>query len=67
MTRIRLRGRTYTFHKPSRANIAQVKAGDLVRLIFERDEPEDGEPSAERMWVEIDEVLGDLRFRGRSA
>jgi hypothetical protein len=55
----------YTFYKPSREIVEQVKPGEVVKLIF-RFECEDPEaPAAERMWVLIDEVLGKGRFRGR--
>lgn len=55
----------YTFYKPSREVIEQVKPGEVVKLIF-RFESEDPEaPAAERMWVLVDEVHGAGRFRGR--
>lgn len=55
----------YTFYKPSREIIERVKPGEVVKLIF-RFESEDPEaPAAERMWVLVDEVQGQGRFRGR--
>lgn len=54
-----------TFYKPSRELITRVKPGEVVKLIFcfSSDDPE--APDAERMWVLVDEVLPDERFRGR--
>lgn len=55
----------YTFYKPSREIIAKVQPGDEVKLIFrfESDAPE--APSGERMWVTVEAVSADGRFRGR--
>ena len=55
----------YTFYKPSRELIARVTPGHVVKLIFRftSDDPE--APSAERMWVLVDERLSDGGFRGR--
>ena len=55
----------YTFYKPSRELISGVRPGEVVKLIFcfTSDDPE--APRAERMWVLVDEVLPDERFRGR--
>lgn len=55
----------YTFYKPSHELIARVRPGEVVKLIFafESDNPE--APSAERMWVLVDEALPDGSFRGR--
>lgn len=46
----------YTFHKPSKVVVSQLKEGNQAKLIFvfESDDPE--APRAERMWVEITEV-----------
>lgn len=55
----------YTFYKPPPSILQRVTAGEVVKLIF-RFESEDPEaPSAERMWVLVDEVLDDGRFKGR--
>ncbi len=55
----------YTFYKPSKELIERVAPGEVVKLIFqfESDDPE--APAAERMWVLVDEVLGNGRFKGR--
>jgi len=55
----------YTFYKPSRELIARVKPGENVKLIFDFDCDNPEAPGAERMWVIVDEVLGDEQFRGR--
>jgi len=55
----------YTFYKPSRDIIAQVLAGESVKLIFEFDSEDPEAPRAERMWVTVNEVLDDGRFRGQ--
>ena len=55
----------YTFYKPSRALIAQVRPGEVVKLIFSFTIEDPGAPGAERMWVLVDEVLPDGSFRGR--
>jgi hypothetical protein len=55
----------YTFYKASPAEIAQVRPGENVKLIFMFDSDDPGAPEAERMWVLVDEVLGDGRFVGR--
>lgn len=46
----------YTFHKPSKEVVSQLKAGNQAKLIFqfESDDPE--APGAERMWVEIIDI-----------
>jgi len=53
----------YTFYKPSRATTARLGIGDLVKLIFEFDNPNPEGWSAERMWVIITERNGDV-FNG---
>lgn len=55
----------YTFYKPSREIIEQVVPGEVVKLIFQFESEDPEAPSAERMWVLVDEVLGQGRFRGR--
>ena len=58
----------YTFYRPSRTVMQQLKVGNLVKLIFNL-KPEatelrqDRMPSAERMWVIITERKGD-NFKG---
>lgn len=55
----------YTYYKPSRELIARVQPGEAVKLIFRFDSNDPGAPSAERMWVMVDECLADGGFRGR--
>lgn len=55
----------YTFYKPSREVIARVQPGDVVKLIFRFESDDPQAPSAERMWVIVDERLADGHFRGR--
>lgn len=55
----------YTFYKPSREVIARVQPGDVVKLIFRFESDDPDAPSAERMWVIVDECLSDGHFRGR--
>jgi hypothetical protein len=45
----------YTFWKPSDQLVTLLKPGDGVKLIFDIVNPGEGEPSGERMWVEITE------------
>lgn len=47
-----------TFFIPTRAEREALKPGDLVKLLFEIVDPEQGMPTAERMWVEVVEVRG---------
>jgi hypothetical protein len=55
----------YTFYKPSEHIIQKVAIGEVVKLIFrfESDDPE--APAAERMWVLVDEIGPQGRFKGR--
>jgi hypothetical protein len=55
----------YTFYKPPLSILEKVEPGEVVKLIFrfESDDPE--APSAERMWVLVDQVFSDGRFKGR--
>lgn len=53
----------YTFFKPSRATTDKLAVGDLVKLIFEFDNPDPNGYSAERMWVIITHRNGE-RFEG---
>lgn len=55
----------YIFYKPSRDIIARVQPGDVVKLIFRFESNDPQAPSAERMWVMVDECLVDGGFRGR--
>jgi hypothetical protein len=54
----------YTFYKPSREITKNLKVGNIVKLTFEFDSSNLDHPSAERMWVEITEIIGD-RFKGK--
>ena len=54
----------YTFYKPSPQSIALLQPGDGAKLIFRFDSDDPEAPSAERMWVEIDDVSHG-QFRGR--
>ncbi len=53
----------YTFYKPSRDVISQLKAGNQAKLIFEFESDDPDAPSAERMWVAITDVSNG-RFTG---
>lgn len=55
----------YTFYKLSRELIARVQPGEVVKLIFRFSSDDPEAPSAERMWVLVNELLPDGRFRGR--
>ena len=55
----------YTFYKPSHELISRVRPGEVVKLIFRFTSDDPAAPSAERMWVLVDEVLPDGNFRGR--
>ncbi|MEW9899664.1 DUF2185 domain-containing protein [Chitinivorax sp. PXF-14] len=55
----------YTFYKPSAGIIEQVVSGEVVKLIFEFESEDPNAPRAERMWVLVDEVSGQGRFKGR--
>lgn len=54
----------YTFYLPSAELIAQLQAGDLIKLIFQCETENDQGCTAERMWVEIITRDGD-QFLGR--
>ena len=47
---------TYTFYKPSKEVVSQLKAGNQAKLIFTFESEDPEAPRAERMWVEITEV-----------
>ncbi len=53
-----------TFSIPRSDQRRNLQPGQLVKLIFLIDRPADGEPNAERMWVEVIEVRGS-RYVGR--
>lgn len=46
----------YTFHKPSKEVVSQLKEGNQAKLIFEFESDDPEAPRAERMWVEITSV-----------
>lgn len=53
----------YTFYRPSQNIIGKLVPGNLVKLIFEFDNPDPQGYSAERMWVKITHIDGN-RFKG---
>ena len=55
----------YTFFKSSEIDIAQVKPGENVKLIFDFVSEDPEAPEAERMWVIVDEISKDGTFIGR--
>ena len=55
----------YTFYKPSRDVIGRVRPGETVKLIFRFESSDPKAPSAERMWVIVEEVRSNGTFRGR--
>ncbi|MFC0349937.1 immunity protein Imm33 domain-containing protein [Undibacterium danionis] len=54
----------YTFYLPSPELIAQLQAGDVLKLIFQCDVENDKGWSAERMWVDVISRDGE-QFVGR--
>lgn len=50
----------YTFHKPSKEVVSQLKAKNQAKLIFEFESDDPDAPRAERMWVEITEVKNGI-------
>jgi hypothetical protein len=50
----------YTFYKPSPEVIANLASGNQVKLIFEFASDDPQAPSAERMWVEINEYKNGI-------
>lgn len=48
-----------TFLIPTRAEREALKPGDLVKLLFEIVDPQEGMPTAERMWVRVAESRGN--------
>lgn len=57
----------YTFYLPSKATIAALQVGDVVKLMFALRNPAEDEPPAERMWVKIEMIDGSGGFLGRLA
>ncbi|GAB3743779.1 DUF2185 domain-containing protein [Spirosoma lituiforme] len=57
-----LRESKYTFYKPSRFVLDRLTSGDMVKLRFAIKMP-DADADAERMWVKIDQRLGN-EFKG---
>ena len=49
----------YTFDIPSKKTLKKLKKGDLVKLVFELESNDEETPSAERMWVKIQEQKGN--------
>ena len=54
----------YTFFKSSEIDIAQVKPGENVKLIFDFSSDDPDAAEAERMWVLVDQVRKDGTFIG---
>jgi Uncharacterized protein conserved in bacteria len=55
----------YTFYKPSEHIIQKVAVGEVVKLIFRFESEDPDAPAAERMWVLVDEIGSQGRFKGR--
>ena len=55
----------YTFYKPGAEEIAQIRPGENVKLIFLFDSDDPAAPNAERMWVLVDSIDGAGGFTGR--
>ncbi len=53
----------YTFYKPSHDVVSLLKKGNLAKMIFTFETTDPEAPRAERMWVEIEEVVGN-EFKG---
>lgn len=54
----------YTFFKPSEADIAQIKPGENVKLVFDFSSLDPEAPEAERMWVIVEQIRPDGTFVG---
>lgn len=54
----------YTFSRPSNTRLNLLKVGDLVKLVFAFEGNAD-DPSAERMWVQVDTIGLDGQYQGR--
>lgn len=50
----------YTFYRPSDEVLEQLEVGDLVKLVFVADPPEEDGFHGERMWVEITQKDGKI-------
>lgn len=55
----------YTFYKSPPEAIAQVRPGEVVKLIFAFHSDDPQAPGAERMWVLVDAVEANGRFTGK--
>ena len=55
----------YTFYKSPPEAIAQVRPGEVVKLIFAFHSDDPQAPGAERMWVLVDTVEAHGRFSGK--
>ena len=55
----------YTFYKSPPEAIAQVRPGEVVKLIFAFHSDDPHAPGAERMWVLVDTVEPHGRFTGK--
>jgi len=53
----------YTFYKPSKEILKNLKVGNIVKLTFEFESSNLEHPGAERMWVEITEI-NEGKFKG---
>jgi hypothetical protein len=53
----------YTFYKPSREILKNLKVGNIVKLTFEFESSNSEHPGAERMWLEITEI-NEHKFKG---
>lgn len=53
----------YTFYKPSREILKNLKVGNIVKLTFEFETSNSEHQGAERMWLEITEINED-KFKG---
>lgn len=54
----------YTFYKPSESEIALIKPGENVKLVFDFISDDPDAPQAERMWVVVDHICADGSFVG---
>lgn len=61
----RAREAKYTFYKAGESEIAKIKRGENVKLIFAFDDDNTDGATAERMWVIVDEIDGGGGFVGR--
>lgn len=54
-----------SFWRPDATALAQVRAGDLVKVVFEFSAQEGDSASAERMWIVVEDRFADGRLVGR--